>query len=370
MKKYINKIHYSNNYVFLQSLVFASLKWFSFVYNVIISTKTTLYKYKISKSTKLKAFVISIGNLTTGGTGKTPLIIEIANHLQNSLEKNVYVLSRGYGGKLSNRRINLISDGNTIFYSSDLSGDEPYLIAENTDQVGVITSKNRVKAGSYAINDKNANFLLLDDGYQYLKIARDLNILIIDVIKQFGNGYLVPAGPLRENLSAINRADKVVLVNKMPFAPESSQKRADLEDLIINKYQKPVVTCDFGIDQIYNIQTKELINPQFKNIYAFAAIAQPEFFYGFLLNENFNLVKKVDYDDHYLYKSEDISFILNDARLNNAHSIITTEKDAVKILEVSKDIKLDIPIFALKLKIELDMHSLLDNLIVDSDNNA
>jgi len=383
MKTYINKIHYSNKLIFKQYVAKILLMGCTPFYTVANSFRMLLYKYNILKTHKLPAYVISIGNLTTGGTGKTPLTIAIANYIKEKLHKNVVVLSRGYGGSLSSKDVNIISNGKNILFSSKEAGDEPYLIASKTDFTPVITGSSRIKSGLFAINDFNADILLLDDGYQHIKLYRDLNILVIDAEKKFGNSLLLPAGPLREPLSMINRADKIILIDKNPNNPEKTEDIQKFADYLKNKFNKPVFMCNFKYGDIYNIKNGEILanstqddeNQKIANydkeghdwgqygqrhhVAAFAGIAHPEPFYNYLSQSGYNLVMTEDFTDHYMYSSQDILRIVNQAKNLGATAIITTEKDCVKLIDIIKDLDLEIPIFALKLEVDLDLDGLL-----------
>lgn len=160
----------------------------------------------------MDAFVISVGNMTTGGVGKTPVVAEIAKYLINNGEK-VAIVSRGYGGKLDNKNINVISDGKEIFYDTKMSGDEPYWLATNTKAI-VLTCKNRFKASKFATEKFGVTKIILDDGFQHRKLYRDLDIVLMDSEKGLGREKLLPAGPLREGLEAFKRINKFVIVSK------------------------------------------------------------------------------------------------------------------------------------------------------------
>ena len=198
MKKYFNKIHYSENLKLQDKLFKSILAVFSMPYFAGVSLRNFLYSKNILKKVKLPAYVISVGNLTTGGTGKTPITIEIAKYIKDKFHKKVAVLSRGYGGKLSGNEVNVVSDGKNILLSPYRAGEEPWLIASKLNGVVVLTGKDRAKLGKYAIKNFGAEILILDDGFQHIKLERDLNILVVDAHKKFGNGMLLPSGPLRE----------------------------------------------------------------------------------------------------------------------------------------------------------------------------
>ena len=360
MKTYINKIHYYKKIKPQDWLTLGILLFCSFFYGIIVQIREFLYKFKFLKSTKLNAYVISIGNLTTGGTGKTPITCEIANYINNKLDKKVAIISRGYGGKLSNKNTNIISDGEKIFYDSIQAGDEPFWMAENCNNIAIITGKNRVKSGQYAIDNFKSEILLLDDGFQHLKLKRDLDIILIDCIKVSGNGLLLPAGPLREPENRIKRADKIIIVNKKPFDDFSEEQCEVVAKKIQEKYGKECVFCKLKPDKIYDLETNAEIKPE-KTI-AFAGIGQPEFFFNSLKAQDIELVSEKVFTDHYLYTKLDIENIIEKARQKGADSIITTEKDAVKLIPFLNEINSDIKICALKLNVELDLEKLLEEL--------
>ena len=245
LKTEITKLHYDKNAKSIPILTFLS-----FFYNAASSVKNFLYDKNIIKPKHVNACVISVGNITTGGVGKTPVVSEIAKYLIGK-GKRVAIVSRGYGGKLSNKQINVISDGNTIFYDAKLAGDEPYWLALNTKNSIVITSKNRYKASKYAIENFNATHIILDDGFQHRKLKRDLDIVLIDSEKQFGNEKVLPAGPLRENFEAFKRINKIVVVSKNT----NHEKAKIYADKIRDKTQIPAILCCSEPDIVYNIHT-------------------------------------------------------------------------------------------------------------------
>ena len=174
----------------------------SICYQIGVVIRVWAYKLHILKSYKSSLYTISVGNLTTGGVGKTPLVKEIADYYTNNEEKPA-ILSRGYGAKLDKKEINIISDGKRIFHNVENAGDEPFWLAQNCKGTAVLTSANRKAIAQYAQDKLKCTKLILDDGYQHLRIERDLNILVVDYEKRFGNRLLLPAGPLRESLCEI-----------------------------------------------------------------------------------------------------------------------------------------------------------------------
>ncbi len=335
IKTNITKLHYDKN---ASGLLFNILKFASLFYGIGSGTKNFLYDKGILKPAKVNAKVISVGNLTTGGVGKTPVVAEIAKYLLAKGEKTA-IISRGYGGKLSNKQINVISDGEKIYHNAQMAGDEPFWLAENTNTV-VITSKNRVKAAQFAIKEFGVKNIILDDGFQHRKLYRDLDIVLADSEKMFGNENLLPAGPLREGKEAFSRADRLVIVSKNL----NHEKAEKLARIMEKRLKIKTALCKTEPDRVYNINTNELLK-EGTEITALCAIGQPEQFYQFL--NNYKISKKITFDDHHQYVPEDIKEIKT--------TIVTTEKDAVKLKKFNFD-----NIYALKLKTTIDIEALLN----------
>lgn len=334
IKTEITKIHYNKDAkgVLVKLLEFASL-----FYGIGSGLKNKLYDKNIIKPKKVDAFVISVGNITTGGVGKTPVVSQIAKFFINKGEKTA-IISRGYGGKLSNKNINVISDGEKIYYNAELSGDEPYWLAENTKGAYVITSKNRYEASKFAVEKYGVTKIILDDGFQHRKLHRDLDIVLMDSKMGFGNEKLLPAGPLREGMEAFNRIDRLVVVSK-----DVEHKRAEKLAKIMGKKMKVQTSvCYTEPDFIYNIKTGERLADG-AEITALCAIGQPKQFYDFL--GNYKIKQTIDFDDHHSYIEAEIPESL----------VVTTEKDAVKMKDFNRN-----DIFALKLKTVINLEDLVN----------
>lgn len=343
LKKNFSSIHYSKE---AKGVFFHLLKILSLFYGFGSSLKNALYGKKILKPKKVDAFVVSVGNLTTGGVGKTPVVSQVANYYTQKGEK-VAIISRGYGGKLSNKNINIISDGKEIFFGAESAGDEPVWLAENAIGACVITSKNRFEASKYAIEKFGVTKIVLDDGFQHRKLHRDLDIVLIDSEMGFGNENLLPAGPLREGLEAFDRIDKLVIVSK-----NMDHTRAEKYAKIMGKkLKKQAVVCYTEPDFIYNIKNPEQKLESGVKVLAFSAIGQPKQFYKFL--SDYDVLDTIDFDDHHNYVQTDIDKLA----LSEVKTFITTEKDAVKLAKL--DLK-DLNIYALKLKTKFDAETLLN----------
>mgnify|MGYP004618390697 FL=1 len=333
LKTEITKIHYNKD---AKGLLLKLLEFGAIFYGIGSGLKNLLYDKNILKPKKVDAFVISIGNITTGGVGKTPVVSEIAKYFVAQGEK-VAIVSRGYGGKLSNKNVNVISDVEKVFYNAQLAGDEPFWLATNSNGAIVITTKNRFEGAKYAVEKFGATKIILDDGFQHRKLHRDLDVVLMDSKMGFGNEKLLPAGPLREGLEAFSRIDKLVVVSK-----NVDHSRAEkLAKIMAKKMKVDAFVCKTEPDYVYNIKTGEKL-AQGTEATALCAIGQPQQFYAFL--SAYKIKQTIDYDDHHSYVEEELPEGL----------IITTEKDAVKMQKFSRD-----DIFALKLKTVIDVENLI-----------
>lgn len=336
IKTEITKLHYTRN---PEGILFDLLKFCSCFYGFGSRLKNFLYDKKILRPKKVKAYVISVGNMTTGGVGKTPVVCEIAKYFI-AHNKRVAIVSRGYGGKLSNKNVNLISDGKTIYFEALEAGDEPFWLAQNTKGALVLTSKNRYKAAKYAVEKMGAQIIILDDGFQHRKLHRNLDIVLMDSVKGFGNENLLPAGPLREGAEALDRIDKLVIVSKN-FKHDQAKKVAKI---MHKRLKLPTQLCYTQPGYVYNIKTGQRLMDGMDAV-AMCAIGQPQQFYDFL--ENFNITKTLTFEDHHQYLPTDFIDIQG--------NIITTEKDAVKLERFNRG-----NIFALRLNTVIDVEKLLN----------
>ena len=337
LKTNITKLHYTKE---PKGLLFSLLKFCSIFYGIGSGFKNLLYDKNLLKPKKVDAFVISVGNFTTGGVGKTPVVAEIAKYFVEKGER-VAIISRGYGGKLNNKNVHVISDGINLYYKADMAGDEPYWLAVNLNMCAVLTCSNRYKAAEYAIKELGVTKIILDDGFQHRKLARDVDIVLVDSEKMFGNENLLPAGPLREGMEGFKRVSELVIVSK-----NVDHTRAEKIAKIMQKKQGIKTTvCKVEPDYAYNIISGEHLQSG-AEITALSAIGQPEQFYKFL-EKDYKIKEKITFDDHHQYTENDIA--------NIAGTIVTTEKDAVKLALLNKN-----NIYALKLKTVLNVESLVN----------
>jgi len=336
LKTQITQLHYDRN---AKGNLVKLLECCSYIYGIGSGLKNWMYVKKLLKPKKVDAYVISVGNMTTGGVGKTPVVLEIARYLVKKGE-NVAIISRGYGGKLSNKNVNVISDGQNIFHTAAMAGDEPFMLAQKAKGVCVLTCRDRYKAAKFAVNNFGTTKIILDDGFQHRKFHRDLDIVLMDSKMGLGNEKLLPAGPLREGAEALDRIDKLVVVSKNTDHTKAEkfakimQKRLSIETHLC--YTEP--------DYIYNIKTGEKLE-EGEAVTAICAIGQPQQFFDFL--QGFYVKDKIALDDHHQYSPIDLVDIKG--------NIVTTEKDAVKLLRFGKD-----NIYALKLRTTIDIERLLN----------
>ena len=336
IKSKITKMHYTRD---PEGFLFEILNFCSFFYAIGVGIKNFLYDKRIIKPKKVNAYVISVGNMTTGGVGKTPIVSEIAKYFVNR-HKKVAIVSRGYGGKLNNKNINMISDGKNIFFDAQESGDEPLWLANNTPGCMVFTCKSRYMASKFAVEKYGVEVIILDDGFQHRKFHRDLDIVLMDSVKGFGNEHLLPAGPLRESAEALDRIDKLVIVSKS-LNHDFAQKVAKI---MKKRLKLPTQVCFTEPDYVYNLKTGQRLM-EGMDATAICAIGQPQQFFDFL--NNFNITQTLVFDDHHQYVPTDIIDIKG--------NIITTEKDAVKLERFDRD-----NIYALKLRTTIDVEELLN----------
>lgn len=347
MKLFLTKFHYKEKYCVCDYLLGGLLFLPSLAYSAVMHVRNFLYKNNCKKTYKSPLYTIAVGNLTTGGTGKTPVAAAIAKYLDHKGEK-VALLSRGYKGTLDNKNVNVISKDGIINYTASEAGDEPFWLAKNCPDCMVLTCASRSKAAKFAEEQSDYTKLVLDDGYQHQKLKRDMNLLVVDADKKFSNGFVVPLGALRESLSEVKRADKIVVVNKNFESDKAKEYCEELKE----KFGRPVFLCNMAPQSVYNIKTGMWLEKG-TEIFAFSAIGQPQQFYDFVAH-GYKLDSTKDYSDHHIYTQKDVEELKN---LANGKTLVTTEKDAVKLREIIGD---DVEVYALKLKPDLDVKGLLE----------
>jgi tetraacyldisaccharide 4'-kinase len=333
------------------------------VFSVCVQLRLWLYRHRILQDHYLGCLVVVVGNLTVGGTGKTPVVEKFARSLAERGRK-VAILSRGYKSRkepfwrrwwrtivtgLEAPPPRVVSDGRRVLLDSDVAGDEPYMLARNLPGVIVLVDPNRVKAGSYAIKKFGCDTLVLDDGFQYLSLKGRLNLLLIDSTNPFGNGRLLPRGILREPIKHLRRASYV-------FLTKSNGQRDDALESLIERHKPGVDIIECAHRPKYlqliggNGERRELGALRGARVGAFSGIAVPESFEGFLRDYGANLIYTRRFLDHHRFSAEELDHIIARAVETRLDFLVTTEKDAVRI---EADRTFPLPVFYLRLEIEI-----------------
>lgn len=303
------------------------LKILSLIYGSVIFIRNKMYDLNILKSRKAENVeVICIGNVVAGGTGKTPAVQYFVKKYLNE-GKKVGILSRGYRGKRKEDLL-LVRNDKEILATSVESGDEAFLHALNL-KVPVVVSKDRYKGAVYLRDVCKLDIIIMDDGFQHRKLKKDKNIILIDATNPFGGNEYLPKGRLRESLKSLNRADELI-ITKSNYVDSESLKKIKQELL---KYEKNISVATFYEENFYNMngEEKELNIVEDKKILIFSSIANPKIFYETVKRLEPSKIEKVEFEDHHLYKPEEISNISEKGK--DYDYIITTEKDIVKISE-------------------------------------
>lgn len=306
----------------MKSLILPPL---SVLYGAVTRTRLSLYRRGTFHSTKLDRPVISVGNITAGGTGKTPLVEWVSRTLA-APGKKVCILTRGYGRDNADRMV-FVSDGQTVFSNPTEAGDEPFLLATNlVGKAAVISSADRVAAGNEAIRHFDTDCFVLDDGFQHLRLERDLNIVTIDATNPWGGGHLLPYGRLREPLSSLSRAECIVITRSDQV---NNLKALRTE---IRKFAPgvPIFQSRMNTSRIVSLDgsSKPLVPP----VAAFCAIGNPRSFFDAITDQ---VVLQKAFPDHHRYSQSDIDSLIDAARRAGANSLVTTAKDAVKLRSLS-----------------------------------
>jgi tetraacyldisaccharide 4'-kinase len=299
----------------------------SLLYALIQRLRAALYRIGLLKSRRLPRPVISVGNLTVGGTGKTPVTAHIARWLLDQGHR-VAVLSRGYGGSLEGHTL-VVSDGSTVMVKAEQCGDEPYLLASTIPGLMVVMGSDRFQAGMLAMEQLAPDVFLLDDGYQHLALGRDLNILLLDHSRPFGNGWTLPAGVLREPTSAARRAD-LVIRTRCPRIEPSPSPLPDIPTCAARHSLGSAIPLGGGA-------ALSIESLRGRRVLAFAGIADPHGFFVELRERGLNLVAELAMPDHVAYDDNRLAEIERLMAGSKAEFAITTEKDGVKLLGLAQE---------------------------------
>jgi tetraacyldisaccharide 4'-kinase len=345
-----------------ESMVRGLLYGCSKIFQLAVKTRRFLYNFRILRDATLGVQVIAIGNLTVGGTGKTPVVEKFARELRDE-GRNVAILSRGYRSKpvpfhkwLVNKIFlrddttppRVVSDGRSLLLDSDMAGDEPYMLASNLKDVVVLVDKDRVKSGRYAIEKFGCDTLLLDDGFQYWKLkGRRLDVVLIDRQQPFGNERLLPRGTLREPPSHLARASFIFITKSDGNTTELRRRIAQVNPSagIIECIHHPLY-----LEDVFTGQRAGLELLKGRKVASLSGIAQPESFEQSLVQLHAELVYAKRFADHHRFTQQEILNAINRSKKRQAEAIITTQKDAVRFPKLDRR---DLPIYFMRVEIKI-----------------
>lgn len=310
------------------------LHLFSYAYAAALKGRRLLYRCRLMKTNRLPCRVVSIGNITVGGTGKTPMTIYVARMLKR-LGYKTAVISRGYKGA-AEQKGGIVSDGESIRMTPETAGDEPYLLAQSLKGIPVLVGRNRFASGLSAVKEFAAEVVVLDDAFQHIQIERDIDLVLLDADRPFGNTYLLPRGTLREPFGVLSRCDAVILTRC------KNEKTAVIEQIREKIHQQPVfrtchvptVTRVVGLKESGGQRTGATPGAdelRGRRIYAFSGLADNSNFRTSLMEMGGQLAGFQDFPDHHPYRQADIADILLAAQQSGAEVMATTEKDFIKI---------------------------------------
>ncbi len=336
-------------------LLLSVLKGISLVFRQVVLIRLFLYRERLLRSYPLGCQVISVGNVTAGGTGKTPVVEIFARELQKQ-GRRVAILSRGYRKKelpwyrkFEEKYLppRVVSDGETLLLDSEMGGDEPYMLASNLPGVVVLVDKDRVKSGKYAVSRFKSDILLLDDGLQYQRLRHHVDVVLVDKTNPFGNGNLLPRGVLREPARNLKRADFV-------FITKSDGASEELRECVRKFNPKAdIIECCHMPRFLRNVYSDETISLEWlagKRVAALSGIAVPQSFENSLRRLGAALISFERYADHHRYQAQEIIDAINKAHKRGAAALITTEKDAVRFPKLNRTA---VPVYYVRVDIEI-----------------
>lgn len=335
-------------------------------YRRITQLRLYLYEKRIADVHSLGCLVVSVGNLTVGGTGKTPVVEIFARSLTRG-GRRVAILSRGYKSlprpwyerwfdsfKSYEHRSppRVVSDGRSLLLDSEIAGDEPFMLASNLKNVVVLVDKDRVKSGLYAIRKFGVDTLLLDDGFQYLRLKERLDILLVDRETPFGNRHLLPRGMLREPPEHLKRGD-IIFITKC----DGSDITALKEELRRYNRHAEFIECAHHpthLEEAYTQERQDLSFLKDQRVAALSGIARPESFEVGLKKLGAEILYSKQYADHHRFTLHEMQNMFQRAKSRGARVIVTTEKDAVRLPRLETR---PLPVYFLRVEIKISSGS-------------
>ncbi|MBQ7556049.1 tetraacyldisaccharide 4'-kinase [bacterium] len=311
------------------------------IYGAVIKLRNRLYEKGYKKRYWPGCHVISVGNITVGGTGKTPVVAMLSRALSKGGRK-VAIVSRGYKSHSPSLRFRLkhkefsnktkvVCDGKELLLSPKIAGDEPYMLAQELKNVIVVTDPDRVRGARYAIREFGVDTIILDDGMQHMRLRRQNDIVLIDANCPFGYGRILPAGLLREPLEGLKRADHIFITKAENLTEEKYQELVD--EIRLYNQEADILTCQYEPEKLVSVHTeKESPVSLLKDlpIMVVTGIAQPDGFVKILEKQGANVVCKRFFPDHHRFRRYEIEEIYETAKNFGAQAVLVTEKDAVR----------------------------------------
>lgn len=324
---------------------------FSLLYGATMRARAALYRSGALASERVGAPVISVGNITTGGTGKTPLVEWAARSLARE-GRRVCILTRGYGRADEGRRV-VVSDGERLLADAREGGDEPRLLAEAlVGAASVVCDADRVAAARWALEHLGAEVFVLDDGFQHLRLARDLDMVTLDATMPWGGGHLLPRGRLREPPSALGRAG-CVIITRADLARDLESLRAEVVRL--SEGRALVLTARTRTLRLRSVDghpdAEEFEGTATgRRVGAFCALGNPEAFFAHLRKDGHELCYTRAFPDHHVFDESELDAVAREALSRGARAVLLTAKDAVKI----QPRRFALPFFVVEIGLEFD----------------
>ncbi|HKP72994.1 MAG TPA: tetraacyldisaccharide 4'-kinase, partial [Pyrinomonadaceae bacterium] len=313
-------------------------------------SRLAFYRGGVLPVERVSVPVLSVGNITAGGTGKTPLVEWLARAAAGE-GRRVCILTRGYGRADASRRV-VVSDGERVLADAREGGDEPLLLAESLRGLAaVVSDADRVAAARWAIEKLRSEVFVLDDGFQHLRIARDLNILTLDATDPWGGAKLLPRGRLREPLGGMKRADLIV-ITRAELCGDIEALRARAETLSGGRPVLVARTVTLGVKPLASEATAKLLetNSLPQPLAAFCAVGNPQAFFAHARKEGLTLSYTRAFPDHHVYKQSDADDCVREAARHGARGFLTTPKDAVKL----RALDFALPCYVLEIALRFD----------------
>ena len=352
-------VHGQETHGIFLTIIIAILYVFSFIYGHLVNVKLAGYKVGVFKRKKLGCYVISLGNITVGGTGKTPTAQRLARDIRD-MGYRVVILNRGYRAKWKGD-VGIVSDGKTLQMDAAQAGDEAFMLAKHLPNVPVLIGPERAVTGQYAIDHFGAEVAILDDGYQHWQLERDMDIVLIDAVNVFGNNYMLPRGTLREPISHMERADVCLLTKVDQAAPGSNRYIRDTIEkyndhaLIVESIHQP--RCFIELADWYEDMAApgiDISEMKGRRVMAVSAIGNPASFEQTLSDIGAVIIESLRFPDHHDYTPEEMADVVDQALRQGAEAIVITEKDAVKVPDVPREImkaESPVPIYVVSVEV-------------------